>query len=238
MKRVIIFLLTSCIYLISADLAKASIDSLLLHELEQMDLSDQFAARHAHPPEGFKHLSQAEWEAMKDSIYRSNQGRIAKILYERGFPGYDLVGQVGSQLFWVVAQHADFDPQFQQEVLDSMWIHVQKGNASSRNYAFLTDRVSINTGKKQVYGTQLDYTFFTGHAKPLPTIDPANINVRRAEVGLEPIEAYLEEMTRDHLAMNPTLFGMPIQGLLAILGSLVVLLIGFVIFRKKTRTAS
>ena len=197
--------------------SQSTIDSLLVEELEQLGKIDQFAAVNAQPPEGYKQLSQEQWEAKKDSIYRANQKRAAEILDEFGFPGYDLVGQKGSTNFWATVQHADFDPVFQQKVLEVMYHEVKKDNASNRLYALLTDRVNKNTGKLLVYGTQVDYNFFTGKAYPLPTIDPDNLNQRRAEVGLEPIEAYLADMTNTFLERSPTVLGLTIPGLIVIL---------------------
>jgi hypothetical protein len=58
----------------------------------------------------------------------------------------------------------------------------------SIDIAYLTDRVKVNKKEPQVYGTQ--FQFENGVAKPLPTIDPKNINQRRAAVGLETIQEY------------------------------------------------
>jgi len=33
-----------------------------------------------------------------------------------GFPGYDLVGQKGSNSFWLIVQHCDKDVDFQEQV--------------------------------------------------------------------------------------------------------------------------
>ena len=70
-----------------------------------------------------------------------------------------------------------------------------------RNYGLLTDRVKINTGEKQIYGTQVTYNSF-GQAYPKNLADSMNVNKLRAEVGLEPIEEYLNNMTQMHFEMN------------------------------------
>ena len=233
MQRYIVSVIIICVSLAGTCNAQTAIDTLLLEELEEMAKVDQLAAAHAHPPEEYIHLSQEEWEVKKDSIFRANQNRIAEIFSEFGYPGFDQLGKRGSSLFWLIVQHADFDPNFQKEVLDSMYVEVQKQNADSRKYAFLTDRVQKNQGKKLIYGTQLDYNLFTGRARPLPTIDPLNLNKRRQEVGLEPIEEYLDDMTKSHLQGNPTILGITIPGLTIIIGLLLVFLTGTVIIRKK-----
>jgi hypothetical protein len=79
---------------------------------------------------------------------------------------------------------------------------VEKGNASPSDYALLTDRVNLNTGTKQIYGTQVAYNTKTGQAYPKPLKDSANVNERRKAMGLDPIEAYLNRMTEMHFEMN------------------------------------
>ncbi len=201
------FLIAVSVLLIHPSFAQAKLDSTLMAELDQIAAVDQLAAINAQPPLEFQHLSQDEWEAKKDSIYRAHRNWAEEILDETGYPGIDRVGQSGESNFWVIAQHADFDPDFQKKVLRLMEAEVKKGNASSRRYAFLTDRVRMNTGEKLLYGTQVDYNFITGDAFSLPTEDPENLNSRRAEVGLEPIEDYLADMTASHMERNSSIGG-------------------------------
>jgi len=168
---------------------------------------DQLAASNAQPPQEFSSLSQIEWESMKDSIYRANQNRVSEILKEVGYPGFDKVGKAGESNFWVIVQHSDFNPEFQEKVLELMKEEVKKGNANASQIALLTDRIKINRNQKQVYGTQVSYNFITGEAFPLPTEDLENVNARRIEMGLEPIEEYLAGMTQMHMEMNSTIGG-------------------------------
>lgn len=118
-----------------------------------------------------------------------------------GYPGYSLVGEKGAQDFWVMVQHCDSDPAFQSRVLEKLKIEVDNKNASGSCYGLLTDRVKINTGEKQIYGTQVIYNSL-GQAYPKNLADSVNVNNRRAEVGLEPIEEYLNAMTQMNFEMN------------------------------------
>lgn len=174
----------------------------LVDELSAMVAVDQFAARNAFPPDGYKHLDQATWEAKKDSIYRTHKIRLEEILNKYGYPGFDLIGEQGEGDYWVMAQHSDFDPVFQERVLKLLKIEVDRKNANSRNFGLLTDRVRLNTNRKQVYGTQTTYVKETGQAIPLPLEDSLSVNERRASIGLEPIEVYLNDMTLSHFQMN------------------------------------
>jgi hypothetical protein len=162
---------------------------------------DQIAAA-GKPPREYKKLGLEKWRDYKDSIFRDNKKFLEKVFNEHGFTGIDLVGKQGSFNFWLMVQHCDFDPDFQKEVLQQMKIEVDKGNALSRNYGLLVDRVNLNTGEKQIYGTQITYNRKTGQAYPRDLEDSLNVNKRRKSVGLEPIEVYLNKMIDRHFQMN------------------------------------
>jgi hypothetical protein len=56
--------------------------------------------------------------------------------------------------------------------------------------AFIIDRIAILEGRLQTYGSQIDISGKT--PKPYPLFEPDKLNERRASIGLEPIEIYLE----------------------------------------------
>jgi hypothetical protein len=124
----------------------------------------------------------------------SNMVVLKKLFKEYGFLGFEEVGKQGSNNFWLMMQHCDGDPKFQEEVLSEMKKHIDRKNASSSNYAYLIDRVNINTYKPQVYGTQMKVNNDRSSYEPQSVIDPENLNKRRAEVGLNTIEEYIETM--------------------------------------------
>jgi hypothetical protein len=86
-----------------------------------------------------------------DSI---NMIKAKAIIAKYGFPGFDLVGEDYNNNFWAIIQHCDDDVKFQQHVLVLLKKQVELHNASAENYALLEDRVLINTGKKQLFGTR------------------------------------------------------------------------------------
>lgn len=172
----------------------------LADELKQLAEVDQIAA---YIPQGAnKELSEEEWNTFKDSVFTTHQIRMEEIFNEYGFVGFDLAGEEGSQNFWLMVQHSDHKPEFQKEVLEKMKIEVDKNNAKPSNYGLLVDRVKLNTGEKQVYGTQVTYNLETGQAVPKNLEDRLNVNERRRSIGLEPLEVYLNRMTEMHFQMN------------------------------------
>jgi hypothetical protein len=180
--------------------AKTAFNEALANELERMAEIDQVAA---YIPQGkYKELSRNAWKAFKDSVFTANQKRASEIFDEYGFVGFDLVGETGSQNFWMIVQHSDHAPEFQKAVLEKMKVEVDRQNAVPSNYGLLVDRVNLNTGKAQVYGTQVTYNMASGQAYPKTLADSANVNARRISIGLAPLEDYLNEMTKMHFEMN------------------------------------
>ncbi|WP_298903802.1 DUF6624 domain-containing protein [uncultured Psychroserpens sp.] len=175
----------------------------LADELKRMAEVDQIAA---YIPQGdYKKMTEAQWNSFKDSVFTTHQKRLKQIFDKNGFVGFDLAGKEGSQNFWLMVQHSDHNSDFQKEILEKMKIEVENDNASPSNYAFLVDRVSINTGKEQVYGTQFTYNEL-GQAYPKNMSDTIGINKRRKIVGLKPIIERMNEMTTSHFIMNKSYF--------------------------------
>jgi len=179
---------------------KITFDRDLANELKRMAEVDQIAA---YIPQGkYKDLTSEQWQAFKDSVFTTHQIRLQEIFDKYGFVGFDLAGEEGSANFWVMVQHSDHVPGFQKEVLEKMRLEVEKGNANPGNYGLLVDRVNLNTGKPQVYGTQVDYNFDIAQAFPKDLADSAHVNERRRSIGLEPLEEYLNRMTLMSFEMN------------------------------------
>jgi hypothetical protein len=117
-----------------------------------------------------------------------------KIFYDYGFPDYALVGPKGSSDFWLLVQHADRHPDFQDSVLAHMKRAVEKHQASASNYAYLVDRVKVNTGQLQVYGSQMQVNKEGTSFEPKPVIEPEKLNERRQSMGLGTMEEYIKIM--------------------------------------------
>jgi hypothetical protein len=133
----------------------------------------------------------AEKEQAFKRVIRSNFPLVRAIADAHGFPGYDLVGKPSSDNYWLLVQHSDFDLPFQRRILGLMQKQVARKNASGDKYAYLIDRISINQGRKQVYGTQVNMG--PGGTVLKPCLDPANLDKRRKSVGLDPVRDYLRQ---------------------------------------------
>lgn len=136
----------------------------------------------------------AEYKKLADTVLRTdkeNTDRLGKIVERYGWPSHTLVGKDGARAAWLLVQHADLSPRFQRKCLDLM-VQLPSDEISQKDVAYLTDRVLLAEGKKQVYGTQL--TWVDGKWKPRPMEDEANVDKRRAGVGLPPLAEYIRDL--------------------------------------------
>jgi hypothetical protein len=68
---------------------------------------------------------------------------------------------------------------------------VKNKKARASSLALLEDRVNLREGRKQIYGSQIG-TFKDGKYYVQPLEDPDNVDKRRAEVGLGPLNEYTQ----------------------------------------------
>jgi hypothetical protein len=140
-------------------------------------------------------------DSLKKATYVNGIHVSKKIYAQYGYPTPKLVGADASHHFFVLIQHADSDPHFQVEMLPVLDKLSKSGDISRKDYAYLYDRVQHNTKGKQLYGTQPAYdksgNLFDSNNKiiyPPDLADPENVDKRRKEVGLGPIEEYYESI--------------------------------------------
>ncbi|WP_261382015.1 DUF6624 domain-containing protein [Xanthomonas vasicola] len=107
-----------------------------------------------------------------------------------GFPTAENVGQQGVQDFWLLVQHADTDPAFQQTVLDTLIASYSNNGVKNSDVAMLLDRVYLAQGKGQRYGTQFVRDKEGELVLQEPVEDLDNIDARRAEMDLMPLGVY------------------------------------------------
>ncbi|OJT27444.1 hypothetical protein BO221_05590 [Archangium sp. Cb G35] len=162
----------------------------LRDELLRMMEEDQ-AARRAAGAAQFKDL--AANERMK-AIDIKNTARMKEIVAQLGWPTKTLVGERGAKAAWLLVQHADLDVAFQRQCLPLLEKSVAAGEGSPKDLAYLTDRILVAEGKPQRYGTQ--FHTVEGKLVPRPIEDEANVDARRAAVGLGTMAEYNAQMQR------------------------------------------
>lgn len=129
------------------------------------------------------------WDQIQkqDSI---NLVKVKRILDERGWLGRNILGDDGNQALFLVIQHADLATQ--QKYLPMMREAVSLGNAQASDLAYLEDRVALDEGRMQIYGTQIGVGSGENEYYVRPLLDPEHVDQRRAMVGLGPLAEYVE----------------------------------------------
>ncbi len=157
-------------------------DTELQAELMEMGRVDLEVTTAALDQEDFE--AQLAWRR----VTAAHAERLAEILDAHGWPGDDLVGRPASQAAWKVAQHADHRLDVQRLALVLLSEAVAEGRAGARDLVFLTDRVRVNEGRRQVYGTQIAGVR-DGVPVPWPCEEPERVEELRAEAGVESFAA-------------------------------------------------
>jgi len=96
--------------------------------------------------------------------------KIKNIISDYGYPTKELIGEEALKDFWLLVQHQDHDYKLQKDCLENC-------KFSGSELAHLTDRVLVNDGKDQIYGTQTN----------TPIKDKEKTNILRDKIGLPPI---------------------------------------------------
>ncbi|MGV9269206.1 DUF6624 domain-containing protein [Kitasatospora sp. NPDC003701] len=154
----------------------------LTAELLGMMAEDQAATRLANSADL---AEQAAWRRLT----ARHGDRLGAIMAEHGWPAEPLVGAEAARAAWLIAQHADRQLDVQRRAVELMAAAVADGAASARDLAFLADRLAVNEGREQRYGTQIG-AVADGRPVPWPCEEPERLDERRAAVGIEPFDAY------------------------------------------------
>ena len=120
-------------------------------------------------------------------IDRSNTERMEQIIDEYGWPTFDKVGEEASNAAWLIVQHADRNPFFQEKCLTLLKKELENNLINPSNYAYLYDRVQIAKGKKQLYATQstTNHNMYSEKANFQPIENESNVQKRRASMHIE-----------------------------------------------------
>ncbi|WP_373495485.1 DUF6624 domain-containing protein [Aquiflexum sp.] len=132
------------------------------------------------------------------SVDSKNRHRLKEIFLEYGFPTKEMVGKDAMHGVFLMIQHADGETGWQKDQLSNIENAVKKGDMDGQSYAYLYDRIKINNGENQLYGTQFsDVDPENGTVTLAETADIDNLDHRRMEIGMMPIEMYKELMLKN-----------------------------------------
>ena len=127
------------------------------------------------------------------SIDAINTAELKRIVEQHGWPTRSMVGNDGAEAAWLLVQHADRDVAFQRKCLTLMNAELDRKEVFPPNVAYLTDRVLVNDGRPQLYGTQ--FQSIGGGIRLRPVLEPEHLEERRAKMGLSSMKKYRELMS-------------------------------------------
>ena len=125
----------------------------------------------------------------RDAVYRSNTAWLKGVLSRIGWFDISRYGAEASQAAWLIVQHSDHDPAWQERVLAALAPRVARGDMQRNYYAYLVDRVAVAAGRPQTYGTQ-GRCQGRGNLQLFEVMDRDSLDRRRAEMGLDTIADY------------------------------------------------
>lgn len=134
--------------------------------------------------------------ALKDQQHSTDLKTLVKTY---GFPDASKVGMDATHSFWVLAMHQDADTAFQKKVLSWMQEAVKRKDVLSRDLAYLEDRVAVNSGRCQTFGTQVDFDETKHKYVSFPICDRKKVNRLRKKMKLMPLE---EQLRRENQAIQ------------------------------------
>lgn len=120
-----------------------------------------------------------------NEINKQHIAQLKEIISYHGWPTISEFGSEASDHAWILVQHA-LDIEFQKQCLILMQ-QLPCEEVSQKWIAYLYDRIQTNSGQLQRYGTQIN-----GETRvPFPIEDPDHVDERRAVMGLESLQKYL-----------------------------------------------
>lgn len=126
------------------------------------------------------------WDLIRthDSL---NTLAVSAILDKYGWLSAEQTSTDANLTLFLVIQHAELAVQLKYKPM--MYEAVKQGKAKGSHYALLLDRTNMHQDKLQVYGSQAN---MAGDSKTylFPIADEPNVNKRRQEIGLPPLEEY------------------------------------------------
>lgn len=131
-----------------------------------------------------------EQQLIIDKNHSVNENRVKDILEKHDWPTKDMIGERGNWTICNVIQHSDNEVRI--HYLPMMRQAVKDKKLEPRFLVRAEDRIATERGDLQIYGGQMKYYPETKSFNLWPVYDPANIDKRRAAIGLDSIAIFLK----------------------------------------------
>ncbi len=123
------------------------------------------------------------------AVDRENTARLIELLKDIGWPTAERFDHATTNTAFLIVQHSGH-LRLMRTALPLIEEDARRDPELGQNYALLHDRLQLNLGESQRYGTQLsrraDGALYLDRLE-----DPADVDARRREMGMTSLEAYL-----------------------------------------------
>lgn len=142
-----------------------------------------------------KDLANRDFSKRVGEVRDRNNARLCQILKEFGWPSSALVGKDGmGAVFYLIRNSRQAD--LQLALLPAVIASVKQGDGEKRQVADLVDRIRVDAGMKQLFGTQARVA--NGFLVLPPIEDEAHVDDRRKQFGMQPLAEYLRDLQRQY----------------------------------------
>jgi hypothetical protein len=126
--------------------------------------------------------------AMEEKNMKENQQRLFELLDLYGWPTASEVTEYAAAGAALIINHSTYEIRLKYfPMLEEAF---KKGEAQPLRYAKMRDRLLVEQGKEQLFGTQIKLVNMVRESEPIK--DPEYVDKRREEIGLGPLAPYLK----------------------------------------------
>lgn len=127
--------------------------------------------------------------AMEEKNMIENKEQLVKLLDVNGWPTASSVTEYAAAGAALIINHTTYE--IRSKYFPMLEKAFKQGEAQPLRYAKMRDRLLVEEGKEQLFGTQ--WKFENSKRVPHTIEEPEYVDKRRAEIGLGPLSVYLKE---------------------------------------------
>ncbi|WP_413582717.1 DUF6624 domain-containing protein [Bdellovibrio sp. HCB288] len=142
------------------------------------------------------------YSPVMEKTHLKHAERLKELIELHGFPTIPRVGEDAAIAAMRLILHAISWPEFMR-AMEIETVELLKNNEVPKQYvAMLMDRIRFYEGRKQIYGTNSDWDD-NGILRVTDVEDEPNLNARRAEMGLDPLESLVRSPLEEFHPTDP-----------------------------------
>lgn len=126
--------------------------------------------------------------AMEEKYKKENIEELQKLLDKYGWPVASEVTETAAAGAALIINHSSYE--LRTKYFPMLKAAFEKGEAQPLRFAKMQDRLLVEEGKEQFYGTQIKFENLK--KEPYPIMDASKVDKRREKIGLGPLSPYLK----------------------------------------------